>query len=172
MKAVTPLDRGFIEGPKDQYGDTKIVNLDQVSNIGFDEGYDRFGQPKYKVIYNFAYPISLKKNIIKSVPDYVYHVYTDKESYQNQIDTLNKQINQAKWFAPIIHNKISRIVNPKYISFISTDQSKNRIITNLACSISFYNNYERKTSDFIFFDFDTLEEMNEELLYLKDLLGL
>jgi len=165
-------DRGFIEGPVDQYGDTKIVNLDQVSNIGFDEGIDRFGNPKYKIIYNFTYPISLKNNVQKQVPDYVYHVYTDYTEYQKQVSKLNQQINEAKWFAPIINNTVSRIVNPKFISFISTDKSKNRIITNLSCSVSFYNDYNRRTSDFIFFDFEDKETMESEFLYLKDILGL
>jgi len=164
MKIVTPQDRGFIEGPPDRYGESKIVNLDQVSNIGFDTGTDRFNNPKFKIIFNMVYGVSLKNNTDKQIPDYVYFVYDNPEEYQDKIDKLNAQINHAKWFAPLIGDKVDMIINPNYISFISTDRSKNRIITNLSCSVSFYNDYQRKTSDFIFLDFNTLDEMETELI--------
>ena len=165
------MKKGFIKGPPDQYGESKIVNLDQVTNIAFEESIDRFENPKFKIIYNFAYPISLKNNIDKQIPDYSYHVYSNKEEYQEQVEKLNLQLDNKGWYAPIINNKVQRIVNLDYVSFISTDTYKNRIITNLSCSVSFYNDYHRKTSDFIFFDFESLDRLESEILYLEDLLG-
>jgi hypothetical protein len=159
--------RGFIEGPKDKYGDTKIVNLDQVTNIHFSIEKDRQGDVRYKIIFNFSYPVSLRTNISKKIPDYTYFVYPSKEAYDKDVEFLSQQINQGLWLAPQVDGNINRIVNPNFISFIAVDKQKNRVIVNLATSVSFYNDFSRTTSDFIYFDFSSYEEFQNEYKYMK-----
>ena len=52
--------RQFIET-----SDGDLINIDNVSNIVFDPDWtDRFGNHKPKIIFNFAYPVSLPKSDI------------------------------------------------------------------------------------------------------------
>ena len=159
----------FIKGPLDRYGNSKIVNIDQVSNIAF-EIKEQKGSTRYKIIYNMSYPISLKSNNSKMIPDYVYMVFDNEDQYQEKVDELNLLLED--WIAPIRNDIIDRIVNPKFISFINTDINQNRVIVNLATSISFYSDYSRHTSDFIYFTFDTPDEFESEYKYMRDQLGL
>lgn len=158
----------FITGPAP---DKKIVNLDNVSNIAFEEYYDRSGDLKYKIIFNFDYGVSLKNNDTKLIADYVYFVYSDKSEYDAMTEQLSELINEKMWIAPMIDGVVSRIANPSKISFIATDPRKNRIILNLATSVSFYSNPNRKTSDFLYFDFISNQEFKENLEYVKEQLN-
>ena len=157
----------FITGPKP---DQKIVNLDAVSNIGFETFVDREGNDAYKIIINFSYGVSLKTDYSKIISDYHYFVFHDKKEYQSYVDQLEDLINVEGWIAPKVNNVVKRIINPDKISFISTDRSKNRLIFNLASQTSFYNNNMRKTSDFLFINFTSPEEMETEYEYVKDAL--
>ncbi len=155
----------FITGPSP---DNKIVNLSKVSNIAFEYYVDRNGIDTWKIIYNFSFSISLKNNIQKKVPDYHYMVYKDKLEYDKKVEELNDLVNVYGWLAPRVKGSIDRIVNPDYISFIATDTKKKRIILNLTTSVSFWNDLERLSSDFIYVDFPTIEEFHLEYEYLKD----
>jgi len=159
------LMRKFVEGPKPDY---KIVNLDNVSNIAFEEYQDRDNNMKYKIIFNFNYGVSLNSNDAKVISDYVYYVYDTREEYDKMSDELSRLINEKMWIAPIINGNVSRIANPDKISFIATDPIKNRIILNLATTVSFYSNYDKMTSDFMYFDFSNKEEYMENLIYIKE----
>ena len=160
--------RKFVQGPMP---DNKIVNLDNVSNIAFEEYKDRDENQKYKIIFNFNYAVSLKSNDDKLISDYVYFVYDNKSEYDVMIDELSKLINEKMWIAPMIGGYVSRIANPDKISFVATDSRKNRIILNLATSVSFYSSYSRKTSDFLYFDFLNEQEYKENLEYIKEQLN-
>ena len=157
----------FINGPKDKFGNSKIVNLKAVSNIAFEAYINRFGVQEYKIIFNMGYPVSLKTDYKKLISDYVYFVYQDRDEYERTVDTLSGLINEHGWIAPLINGVVTRITNPDYISFISTDPRKNRIILNLSTSVSFYNNNERLTSDFIYLDFTSQQEYIENYAYIR-----
>lgn len=157
----------FVTGPAPDY---KMVNLENVSNIAFEEYVDRNNDLCYKIIFNFNYPVSLRNDYKKHIADYVYFVYRDdtqKGVYDKMTEELSELINEKNWIAPLVDGVVSRIANPKMISFMATDQRKNRIILNLATSVSFYSNTDRKTSDFLYFDFVSLQEFNENLEYIK-----
>ncbi len=157
----------YITGPKDKFGNSKIANLKNVSNIAFIEETNRFGEIQWKIIFNFNYSVSLKNDNNKLISDYVYFVFTDKSEYDTTTNELSKLINDYGWIAPIINGEVSRITNPDCISFIATDPRKNRVILNLSTSVSFWNDYSRRTSDFIYIDFDTKDEYLENLEYIK-----
>jgi hypothetical protein len=169
----TQTKRGFLEGPKDKFANSKIVNLDQVSNVSFNEETDRFGNLIYKIIMNFGYQISLKGHNEKRIADYCYFVFEEsqKEDYLKYQDHFADQINQGLWIAPKINRKINRIVNPDYVSFVAVDPGKFRVIMNLACSVSWYSNPDRMSSDFIYLDFRDHEEYKQEFNYIKDQIG-
>ena len=158
----------FITGPKP---DEKIVNLKEVSNIGFEKFSDRQGHEAFKIIINFGYGVSLKSDYGKIIPDYQYFIFYDENEYQKYLDELESLISDQGWLAPKVGNVVKRLINPDKISFISTDYSKNRLIFNLAAQTSFYNNNMRKTSDFLFVNFTSAEEMDSEYEYVKDALS-
>ena len=153
----------FITGPAH---DRKIINIKQVSNIGFENYIDRNNQETWKIIINFAYGVSLKNEYRKQISDYQYLVFHDESEYQVYVDEFSKLINDYSWLAPRIGGAVKRIINPDMISFIATDLRKNRVIVNLASSVSFYNNVDRKTSDFLFIDFNSLNEFKLEYQYM------
>ena len=159
----------FITGPAPDY---KVVNLKEVTNIAFEIYTNREGKTVYKIIFNFNVPVSLKNNIIKIIPDYMYFVYYDEEEYQKTVDILNDLINESMWLAPSIDGRVKRIINPDKITFIARDPRHNRIIVNLSTSISFYSDYKRRTSDFIYFDFTDPEEFEAEYQYMMEQLNL
>lgn len=156
----------FVTGPSP---DNKMVNLLNVSNIAFEEFYNRDGKLTYKIIFNFNYGVSLRNEYSKQISDYVYFVYGEnqKDEYDAMTEELSILINEEGWIAPLINGVVSRIANPKLISFLATDIRKNRIILNLATSVSFHSNTSRRTSDFLYFDFISTEEFNENLEYIK-----
>ena len=162
------MNKQFITGPKP---DEKMVNIKNVTNIAFEEYVDRNGKDTYKTIMNFDYNVSLKQDYSKHVPDYQYFITHDKEEHQDYMDQMSGLINDHGWLAPRVSGNINRIINPDKISFIATDERKNRIIFNIATTVTFYSNNTRKTSDFIYVDFPTLEEFKSEYLYLKDQLN-
>jgi len=165
--------RGFLEGPKDRFNNSKIVNLDQVSNVSFNHETDRFGNLQYKIIMNFGYQISLKGQNEKRIADYCYFVFDEfqHDLFMEYQDHFTKQINKELWIAPKINRTINRIVNPDYVSFVAVDPSKNRVIMNLACSVSWYSNPERMSSDFIYLDFNSEDEYKQEYRYIKEQIG-
>ncbi len=156
----------FVTGPAP---DNKMVNLENVTNIGFEEYYNRDGKLTYKIIFNYNYGVSLRNDFQKIISDYNYFVYSEAEKpdYDKLTDQLSELINEKGWIAPLINGTVSRIANPKLISFVATDKRKNRIILNLATTVSFYSNIQRKTSDFLYFDFGSEEEFNENLEYIR-----
>ena len=155
----------FITGPGPDY---KIVNLDNVTNIAFEET-----DKSYKIIFNMNYGVSLKHKTDKIIPDYVYFKYEKHQEQEKDqvLQELDKLINEKMWIAPVIDNEVTRIANPRYISFIATDEYKNRIILNLSTSISFHSDNKRKTSDFMYLDFTNKEEYKNNLEYIKDQLN-
>ena len=154
----------FMVGPGP---DNKVINLKQVSNIGFEFYIDRNGEDTWKIIINFGYGVSLKNDFSKEISDYQYFVFHDKEQYDDYVTDLTDLINDSNWLAPKVNGEVKRIINPDLISFIATDKRKNRIILNLAASVSFYKTNQRKTSDFLFIDFDTEEEFKSEYQYMR-----
>jgi hypothetical protein len=155
----------YIVGPKP---DEKLINLHSVTNIAFEEYTDRNGLDAYKVIMNFDYGVSLKNDFDKQISDYAYFVMNDESQFIEYKEMLNTLVNENGWIAPIVNGEIKRIFNPDKISFVATDKRKNRIIFNIATSVSFYNNVKRKSSDFAYIDFDTPEDFEAEYNYIKD----
>lgn len=153
----------FIIGPSP---DNKIINLKQVSNVGFEFYVDRNGEDTWKIIINFGYGVSLKNDFSKEISDYQYFVFHNEDEYNEYVTLFSRLINEDNWLAPGVNGIVKRIVNPDMISFVATDTRKNRIILNLAASVSFYNNNMRKTSDFLFVDFNTPEEFEAEYRYM------
>ena len=138
----------------------KIVNLDSVTNIIFENN---------KCIFNLDYSVSLNTNVDKLIPDYVYFYIRDED-----MEDVKKQIEGFGWLkSSNPFNK--RIVNPSKISFVKFEESKNfnkknRIIINLRNSVSFNRDMFRKTSDFVYFDYDNYSEYIKEVARITDFL--
>jgi hypothetical protein len=150
--------------------DGDYINLLQVSNIVFEPDWtDRFGNHKPKIIYNFNYQVSLP-NTDKKISDYKYSIYRSMQEYEADVEELNKLINEKKWIAPIVNNKINKIINPDKISFITHDDDNMRIIINLSTPVSFHGNYHRMTSDFVYINHTDWEEYQNNLSYVYGML--
>jgi hypothetical protein len=152
--------------------DGRIINLDNVSNIVFDENWtDRFGNHKPKIIFNFCYSVSLPKSD-KRISDYAYLIFNSTEEYKDTEKKLEKLINEKNWIAPVINNKIEKIINPDKISFMTSDDDNLRIILNLSASVSFHGDYDRLTSDFVYLNHTDYSEYQNNLSYIRGLLKL
>jgi hypothetical protein len=159
--------RQFIET-----SDGDLINIDNVSNIVFDPDWtDRFGNHKPKIIFNFAYPVSLPKSD-KKISDYKYDIFKSVEEYKAAEKDLEKLINEKNWIAPVINKKIQKIINPDKISFMTSDDNNQRIILNLSTSVSFHGDYHRMTSDFVYLNHYDWEEYQNNLSYIRGLLKL
>jgi len=159
--------RQFIET-----SDGDLINLDSVSNIVFDQEWkDRFGNHKPKIIFNFAYPVSLPRSD-KKISDYKYLIFKSVEEYKAVEKDLEKLINSKNWIAPVINNKIQKIINPDKISFMTFDDDNLRIILNLCTTVSFHGDYQRMTSDFVYLNHYDWEEYQNNLSYIRGLLKL
>lgn len=144
----------------------KSVNTNRVTNLVI-EG-DKF-------IFNLDYSVSLPHDNSKLIPDYVYMVTENDEEY----DYLDNAIADLNWIAnsypeyrksQYSSNDNWHIVNPAMISFIKYDKANKRIIFNLRNTISFKRDYEKKTSGFIYYDFETDEIFNDEMNRIEGIL--
>jgi len=157
----------FLETPE---GD--LINLQAVSNIVFNPDWtDRFGNYKPKIIFNFDYQVSLPRSS-KKISDYKYLIFRTEEEYQSIVNQLEPLINQKDWIAPVINNKIEKIINIDKISFMTYDDNNLRIILNLKTPVSFHGDYERMTSDFVYLNHSDWDEYQNNLSYIKGLLKL
>ena len=128
-------------------GYNKIVNLDNVSNIFIDHN-DMLN--KGKVIFNMNYSVKIFGD--KFTPDYVYFNYNNKEELEKiKTDLFDKLNKMDCWIFPFEEGQ--RYVNIKCISSIGTDIHKNRVIFNLNYNVTHPKDYNRLTSDFVFFNF-------------------
>ena len=107
------------------------------------------------------YGITLKNK--KIISDYVYSVYYNEQYFREDVIYLMRLIDEYGW----IKCKDPRLVNPDHISFVTQDPDKNRIIINIASSISFHGNHNFKTSDFIYINCNTKDEYTEFLSSLR-----
>ena len=133
--------------------DGDLINLNAVS----------------KIIYNFDYQVSLPRSD-KKVSDYHYSIFETLECYEDEVQRLNDLINKENWIAPIIENKVQKIINPNKISFMTKDDSNLRIILNLKSPVSFHGDYHRMTSDFCYINCTDWDEYQRNLEYITSLL--
>ena len=142
----------------------KIVNIDGVTNIVIED---------QKIIFNLDYPVSIRDNISKLIPDYVYFYVKDKNDFDDIMTKINGlgwiRSNSPGFYEKHGHRKATNheLINPKQISFVKFEQfdkhgnKKNRIIINLRLPISFSGDIYSRTSDFIFFDYNKDDEAFE-----------
>jgi len=124
----------------------KIVNLENVSNIYID---NKDGQGK--VIFNMNYSVKIFDN--KFTPDYVYWSFNsdnDLECIKSKIILLIED-----WIQPVEDGQ--RYINTTCISSIGIDDYKNRVIFNLNYNVTHPKDYNKLTSDFVFFNFKDRE---------------
>ena len=157
----------FVETP-----DGDLINLEAVSNIVFNPDWtDRFGNQKPKIIFNFDYQVSLPRSD-KKISDYKYLIFRSKAEYDSVVQELTRLINENEWIAPVIDGKIEKIINPDKISFMTSDDDNQRIILNLKTPVSFHGDYDRMTSDFVYLNHSNWNEYQNNLSYIRGLLGL
>ena len=145
--------------------DAKFVNLREVTSIAFEEFEDKYTQKtKYKIIFNMNYGISLKHKPNKIISDYVYSIYNIREDFDDALFYLMQLVEEYQWIKAIE----PRIINPDHISFVTQDYKKNRIIINLASSVSFHGNENAKTSDFIYLNCANIDDFNERLSSIRE----
>jgi len=139
-------------------GDSKIVNLNQVSNIGVDT-------KKLRIIFNLKYSINV---FDKFTPDYVYFEYKDynelKKAYNNLLELVRDDFLISK-------NENQRLVSKKCVSSINIIPEQKRIIFNLNYGITHPNDSEKITSDFVFWTFKNDENFQKEVENLNNSLN-
>jgi len=124
----------------------KIVNLENVSNIYID---NKDGQGK--VIFNMNYSVKIFDN--KFTPDYVYWSFNS----DNDLECIKRIILLLieDWIQPVEDGQ--RYINTTCISSIGIDDYKNRVIFNLNYNVTHPKDYNKLTSDFVFFNFKDRE---------------
>jgi len=130
-------------------GDSKTVNIDQVSNIGIDT-------KKLRIIFNLQYSINI---FGKQTPDYVYFEYDDIVNLHRAIKSLLEVIKDDFL---ISSDKSQRLVAKKCISSINFIERQKRIVFNLNYDITHPNDSRKLTSDFVFWTF------NDDAEYFSD----
>ena len=146
-----------------QVNENVIINLENVSSAMFEET---------KTIFNFNYSISLRGNLDRMIPDYVYAFQNDKEKAK-----IRKILTENNWLNFPESDNPNRYVNPKAISFIKYENRKKgsyqkyRIIMNLNTSVSLSNDIYVKTSDAVYADFFDKTEFDKAVKYIQNVLN-
>ena len=139
---------------------TKLINLDNVSNISIDHHKNRSG----KVIFNFNYSVKIFND--KYTPDYVYWKFGDSEELKEMMTYISDYTgNLRNWITLNDGRKINLI----FVSSVVEDFKNKRIIFNLNYNISHPHEQNKLTSDFVFIDFKDKQEYSSflEKFYYK-----
>ena len=117
-----------------------------MSNIYID---NKDGQGK--VIFNMNYSVKIFDN--KFTPDYVYWSFNS----DNDLECIKRIILLLieDWIQPVEDGQ--RYINTTCISSIGIDDYKNRVIFNLNYNVTHPKDYNKLTSDFVFFNFKDRE---------------
>lgn len=137
-------------------GDSKTINIEQVSNIGIDI-------KKFRIIFNLQYSINI---FGKQTPDYVYFEYKDVNDLQKAVKALLEVIKDDFL---ISSDKRQRLVAKKCISSINYIEKQKRIIFNLNYDITHPNDSSKLTSDFVFWTFNNETEFYNDMKKLSDI---
>lgn len=132
-----------------------VVNLNQVSNVGFLDHRNR-------MVFNFSHSIELqnhKTNEWNTIADYKYYDLSEDDYY-----TKKKQIQQSllqDGFLEPMHFS-HYWINPKSIAYVNYDDKKHRLIFNLSTSVT-KDTGKGVTliNDFVFWTFNTEQELQE-----------
>lgn len=147
--------------------DNMLVNLQNVCNINIkNDSY------KKRIIFNMNYNIEINTNNgLKMISDYV---YWDSHSETHIVDSVEELYNNDYFVNNFIHQGSPKkgYININEISSIKYSPHKNRVIFNLSHPISFvdYDKSVKVTSEFIFVDFNTTNELNDYVEYIKGVL--
>jgi len=140
---------------------SKIINLTNVSNIGLD-------LHKTRVIFNFQHSIDVFRSGL--CPDYIYIDCSNNKELEEFYKEIITKV-RGKYF---IDTKIgNRMVNIDSVCSIYMESDRNRIIFNLNHPIE---GTDRKTgrtkitSNFIFWNFDSVEEYEEAVIAVNELM--
>jgi hypothetical protein len=140
-----------------------IINLGNVSNIGFIEN-------KNRVIFNFNYSIPLpKKNVQdeeKIVADYKYADFSTQEDFEEFVIMLGHKAEELNFIMSRDEGTLldRHWINPLHISFVGTDEPKNRIIFNMTNQTNKMIGGKNKIiNDFIFWDVGSKEQFKSNM---------
>lgn len=157
----------FIQAPNSYV----VVNMGQVSHL------TRIF-PKRRVIFNFSHSVGIKDRVTGSnniIANYQYINCNSEEEFNYFWSIIMDYVENDVWLIP--SNENNHVVNPQYISHISIDEPKNRIIFNLSTSIhktiKDEEGNEKKilTSDFIFWEHSNKLEFEKEYTKVMRILG-
>lgn len=132
-----------------------LINLEKVSNVGFLDF-------KKRVVFNFSHSIEIinKEKEWSTIADYKYYDGESEEDYHAKKEAIQKALIQAKFLEP--YHCSHYWVNPKEISYINADVSKNRLIFNLNTSVDVQMKHGVSLgNDFVFWTFDNPEKFQE-----------
>jgi len=141
----------------------RIVSLKNVSNINVLQ--------TNRIVFNMNYNIEIEKgNSYKFISDYVYWDLLSKD----QLEFALNKIKNNKYFKENFINNGNTYININEISSIKFSDKKLRIIINLSHPVSFIDYYgnENITSEFVYWNYNTLKEYNEAKSLLHILLDI
>lgn len=147
----------------------KLINLDNVSSIGFIPA-------KNRLVYNLNHSIETFERATSAtimIADYKYHNFSTEAEYLAE----SKQIRDHSLLFGFIHSSsdFHHLVNPINISYISFDSDNKRIIFNLCTPVTKrkYNQSNELvgesmlTNDFVFWTYQTQEEYEANVKYVE-----
>lgn len=143
--------------------DKSMVNLNNVTNIDFNDTTKR-------IIFNFVSNIEIKvksnqsEENIQVIADYRYVDHGSNEAYILKRDEITKKIAEMGFIKPVIEGLGHRWVNPDHVTFINVDTYKNRLIFNLANSITkVVKGDVMLVNDFVFWTCNTPDELTKSI---------
>lgn len=149
------------------FKNNKIVNLKNVSNIGFISN-----DTKNRVVFNMNYGVSLRDNYTKDTKIISDYVYWEAESLTELMEMRNLVLEKTKHWISYPYGTDYRIINPDEVSSVvfDCDEYKNRfkIIFNLSHQVSF--KYGGTTSEFTFYKFNNKEDYSKCKDFIKDII--
>lgn len=139
----------------------KIINLDNVSNVGVDIG-------KLRLIFNFQHSINIFNGGLS--PDYVYMDFDTSKEMGEMFGLIAEKCKDAYF---ISENPANRMVNHSAVCSINIEESRNRIIFNLNHPISSKDRSDDKvSSNFVFWNFESKDSFETSRDSITDLLAI
>jgi hypothetical protein len=141
-----------------------LLNLDNVSNIAFLERSNR-------IVFNFVSNIEIKsKNGIQVIADYRYDDYVSLSDYNNRKYELQDILSDLGFIAPKFEGH--HWINPKHVTFVNVDKKRNKVMFNLANSVTkMIDNEVMLVNDFVFWTHKSEEDTKQSVQYVFDILS-
>lgn len=146
--------------------DNSMLNLENVTNIAFLDKSNR-------IIFNFVNNIEIKtEKGIQVIADYRYDDHNTKDLYDKKKEFIINKIKEIGFIEPLFPEQGHRWVNSNLITFVNVDYKNNRLMLNLANSVTKPVAGEvMLVNDFVFWNHKTSQELESSIKHIFDTLS-